>query len=132
MTMRRLLALSLALIVALFAAGVPPAPLQAQSPEHCFAQTGCCIAGRVREFWERNGGLPVFGYPTTAQADELVGGQMRPVQWFERARFEMHPEMAPGGRVLLGLLGSSLRQRTSDKIANAMSAAPMSLAAMRP
>jgi hypothetical protein len=99
-----------------------------------FAETGHNLCGDSLALWRRMGSaaLPVFGMPLSDTQVEHIGGQERMVQWFERARFEMHPEMAPGGRVLLGLLGSSLRQRTSDKIANAMSAAPMSLAAMRP
>ncbi len=29
----------------------------------CFKETGQCINGRFREYWERNGGLAVFGFP---------------------------------------------------------------------
>ena len=31
------------------------------------------------------------------------------MQWFERARFELHPEHKPPYNVLLGLLGNELR-----------------------
>jgi hypothetical protein len=34
--------------------------------ERCFPQTGQCISGRFRTFWEENGGLEVFGYPLTS------------------------------------------------------------------
>jgi hypothetical protein len=38
----------------------------AQTDERCFMETGFCIAGPIRAYWEANGGLPVFGYPTIA------------------------------------------------------------------
>lgn len=79
--------------------------LRAQADERCFEATGFCIAGRIRTFWEQNGGLPVFGYPITPQQTEEVEGQPRQVQWFERNRLELHPENAPPYDVLLGRLG---------------------------
>jgi hypothetical protein len=39
-----------------------PAPT-VHAAQQCFAETGYCIDGRIREFWEQNGGLPVFGFP---------------------------------------------------------------------
>ena len=42
------------------------------------------------EYWERNGGLPIFGYPVSPQQIETVEGQTLPVQWFERDRLEDH------------------------------------------
>ena len=41
---------------------------QAQPGQRCFAETSFCIAGRIRAFWEQNGGLRVFGFPTTPPA----------------------------------------------------------------
>lgn len=79
--------------------------VQAQSEQRCFAETGFCIAGRIREFWEQNGGLRVFGFPITAQAEELIEGKPFQVQWFERNRLELHPENARPYDVLLGRLG---------------------------
>ena len=35
------------------------------------------------------------------------------VQWFERARFELHPENAPPYNLLLGLLGNEIRARAA-------------------
>ena len=53
----------------------PAGGTQAQSSQRCFGETGFCIAGRIREFWEQNGGLPVFGLPITPQQqEELVEG----------------------------------------------------------
>lgn len=82
--------------------------LQAQTDERCFPETGFCIAGRMREFWEQQGGLPVFGFPITPQQEELVEGQPRQVQWFERNRLELHPENPRPYDVLLGRLGADL------------------------
>src|SRR5262245_20980084 len=93
----------IALLVALCA--LAPAPTLAQE-QRCFPETGQCISGRIREFWEQNGALPVFGFPTTDQHQELVEGQPFQVQWFERNRLELHPENALPYDVLLGRLGA--------------------------
>jgi hypothetical protein len=77
----------------------------AQTEQRCFAETGFCISGRIREFWEQNGGLPVFGYPIGPQQEELIEGKPFQVQWFERNRLELHPENARPYDVLLGRLG---------------------------
>lgn len=79
--------------------------VQAQSDERCFPETGFCIAGRFREYWESNGGLSIFGFPITPQQEEMVEGKPLQVQWFERNRFELHPENARPYDVLLGRLG---------------------------
>ncbi len=84
----------------------PLSPATAQSGERCFAETGFCIAGRIRTYWEQNGGLPVFGLPITPQRAEVIEGQSLQVQWFERNRLELHPENAPPFDVLLGRLGA--------------------------
>ena len=39
----------------------------AQADQRCFAETGYCIEGRIRSFWEQGGGLPVFGLPIAPQ-----------------------------------------------------------------
>lgn len=68
-----------------------------------FAETGHALKGVFNSYWRRNGGLAIFGYPISAEFDE----QGHRVQYFERARFEYHPEHS-GTRyeVLLGQLGS--------------------------
>jgi hypothetical protein len=80
-------------------------PVQAQGAQRCFPETGFCIEGRIREFWEQNGGLPVFGYPTTTQHEEQIEGKLFQTQWFQRNRLELHPENARPYDVLLGRLG---------------------------
>lgn len=100
---RRML-LPLMLLLALLAPAAPPA--RAQTDERCFAATGFCISGVIREYWERNGGLPVFGLPLgPQQATVGADGVTRQAQWFERHRLEIHPENAPPYNVLLGRVG---------------------------
>ena len=97
------------LIVSLGIAQVPNQALVAQTePQRCFPETGQCISGRIRSFWEEQGGLPIFGFPLTPQHAERVEGRSFQVQWFERARLELHPENAAPYDVLLGRLGADL------------------------
>jgi DMSO/TMAO reductase YedYZ molybdopterin-dependent catalytic subunit len=78
-----------------------------QIGEHTFPETGRTLTGAFLAFWEQHGGLAIFGYPLTEEFDEtsLVDGQTYRVQYFERQRFELHPENAEPYQVLLGLLG---------------------------
>jgi hypothetical protein len=72
-------------------------------------QTQHTLRDTFLNYWQRNGGLPVFGFPLTEQFVEINQADGKPylVQYFERNRFELHPEHA-GTRyeVLLGLLGA--------------------------
>jgi hypothetical protein len=79
--------------------------VSAQTDERCFPETGFCMSGRIREFWEQNGGLPVFGYPTGPQSEIQIEGKPFQAQWFERNRLELHPENQRPYDVLLGRLG---------------------------
>jgi hypothetical protein len=112
--MRRILAILTAVVLGL--AGWP-ALAPAQDDERCFPETGECLSGRFREYWEQNGDLAVFGYPITPAQPELnrEDGQTYLTQWFERNRFELHPENPPPYDVLLGRLGDDrLRQLGID------------------
>jgi len=81
-----------------------PLATNAQQPR-CFTETGFCIEGVIRTYWEQNGGLPVFGYPTTELRVETNNdGWTGPTQWFERDRLEDHGSIG----VLAGRLGSAL------------------------
>ncbi len=98
---------------------LPPPRLQAQTSQRCFTAPSItnCIDGRVREYWEQNGGLATFGYPITAARQERNPdtGQTYLTQWFERSRFEIHPENARPYDVLLGRLGDDrLKQQGRD------------------
>jgi len=94
------------LIVTLVAGLLTAVPSRAQSNQRCFPETGLCISGRIREYWERNGGLPVFGFPITPQREERIEGRPFQVQWFERNRLELHPENARPYDVLIGRIGA--------------------------
>ncbi len=105
------------MFVALALLAALPGTLQAQTGQRCFDVPGIssCISGRFREFWEQNGGLPVFGYPLTAVTSEQTADGMFLTQYFERNRFELHPEKAAPYDVLLGRLGDDrLRQQGRD------------------
>ena len=98
----------LILFVTLLPLTASPPATTAQSANRCFEETGFCISGLIREYWEQNGGLPVFGFPITPQRVEVIEGQSLQVQWFERNRLELHPENAPPFDVLLGRLGADM------------------------
>ncbi len=91
--------------------GPPADPAVAYFPE-----TGHTLRGAFRRFWEQNGGLPVFGYPISEELTERgEGGRDYVVQYFERHRFEYHPENAPPYDVLLARMGdAALRQSGID------------------
>ncbi len=75
-----------------------------------FPSTGHTLRGPFLDYWTSNGGLAQFGYPLTEEFFEPAGGvsQKEPlqVQYFERARFEYHPENQPPYTVLLATLGT--------------------------
>jgi hypothetical protein len=107
---RRILLLIVPLLTLAFAS-----PTQAQPAERCFPETGFCIAGRIREFWEQNGGLAVFGFPKGPQQAMAIEGKAIEAQLFERNRLELHPENARPYDVLLGRLGADrLAQQGRD------------------
>lgn len=94
---------------------IAPAATLAQGGQRCFVETGFCIEGRIREYWEQNGGLTAFGFPIGPQQQELIEGLPIQAQWFERNRLELHPEHARPYDVLLGRLGvDRLRQQGRD------------------
>lgn len=74
-----------------------------------FDNTPHTINGMFRSYWEGNGGLARFGLPLTDELYEPGAGRIPTVvQYFERNRYELHPENPPEFRVLLGLLGDNV------------------------
>lgn len=70
----------------------PVAPLPGYTH---FPQTGHNVGPRFTAYWQQNGGLAQFGYPLTELLTEtLEDGRAYQVQYFERARLELHPEAA--------------------------------------
>jgi hypothetical protein len=100
--MKRLL---FGLLIASLAVFIQPAQLT-HAAQRCFSETNQCIDGRIREFWEQNGGLPVFGFPIGGLEQATVDGKTITLQRFERNRLELHPENARPYDVLLGRLGA--------------------------
>ncbi len=93
------------------------------APEDCFyfAETRHSLCGAFKAYWESHGlefdgqpgssfaeSLALFGMPISEPQEEDVEGTLRLVQWFERARFEYHPENPAPYQVLLGRLGSEV------------------------
>jgi hypothetical protein len=86
-----------------------PDPTRTDPHWRYFGETGHFLAHGFRGFWERNGGLPVFGYPMTIELDERNPDlwEFRTVQYFERQRFEYHPEhRGTPYEIQLGRLGA--------------------------
>lgn len=81
--------------------------VSASAGDAYFPETGHSLGGAFRSFWLNNGGLATFGYPISEPFAETnpEDGQSYSVQYFERARFEYHPENSVRYRVLLGHLG---------------------------
>jgi hypothetical protein len=63
-----------------------------------FPETKHTLSGKFLKFWLKRGGLAIFGFPISEPFDEvsLMDGQTRTTQYFERARFEYHPETLDG------------------------------------
>ncbi len=71
----------------------PPDPAAAPLKDaRYFPETGHNLNSGFREFWGQNGGLAIFGYPISEELPAPMGDQTDTVQYFERARFEYHPE----------------------------------------
>jgi hypothetical protein len=107
-------ALTLALLVALAFPGTgglaPGADAASATGAACdtFPETGMVVCDRFLDYWRANGRLAQQGLPLSPLFTEIspTDGKSYLVQYFERARFELHPENAPPFDVLLGLLGS--------------------------
>ncbi len=100
-------------LLAVVSFGMPVS--RAAAAQRCFPETNHCIDGRIREYWEQNGGLPVFGFPIGDMEDVTIEGKPVRMQRFERNRLELHPENARPYDVLLGRLGADrLQQQGRD------------------
>lgn len=97
--MRRLplVTLLLILIAPFLAPAAVTANTRAGTPVF-FRETGHTLGYSFRDFYDRQGGLPIFGFPLT----EVFVEDGRPVQYFERARLEWHGNL---GLVQAGHLG---------------------------
>ncbi len=80
---------------------------------YLFPQTGKCVSPAFYRYWQANGDLAAFGFPLSNEIQERSDsdGRTYAVQYFERARFEYHPENAAPFNVLLGLIGVNFHPR---------------------
>lgn len=100
-----------------------------------FAETGYNVCDQApgqgfKTYWESHGlnvagldaynrSLQLFGLPlTAAQMETNADGATVMTQWFERARFEWHPDNPGDFKVLLGLLGSEVSGGTANDPGN--------------
>ena len=102
-----------------------------QLPGSCrtFAQTSRTVCGAFLDYWRGHGlefgdagtsereALALFGLPLTAPRTETnSSGDRVLTQWFERARFEHHPNNPAPYNVLLGRLGAEVSGITSIEL----------------
>ena len=101
----------LALLGRRFHAVDPPvAQLNAPGYQY-FKETGHNVLPEFARYWQAHGGLFVNGFPISEPIQERAAdGKTYTVQYFERARFEIHPENKAPFDVLLGLLGRQALQ----------------------
>jgi hypothetical protein len=82
-----------------------------------FNETGHYLNEPFRTYWKDNGGLPTYGFPICEEFKEasVTDGNIYLTQYFERNRFEYHPEnFDTEFEILLGLLGSEYAQSHSQ------------------
>ena len=100
-------------------ATVPNAPTTPVAPlanARYFRETGHNVQGTFVGFWETYGGLAQFGYPISEEFERrLQNGQVYRVQYFERARFEHHPERQAQYDVVLGQFGRRILAETTGR-----------------
>lgn len=105
-------------------------PKVSSAPAGCqyFPETGHSLCGDFLNYWTKNGlefdgqsgktareSLALFGYPISEPKIETnSSGDTVMTQWFERARFEYHPNNPAQYQVQLGLVGMEVK--TGNKI----------------
>lgn len=95
---------------------------------HFFTETGHNLSNAFLTYWLSHGGLAVFGYPISEEITETnaADGRQYTVQYFERNRFEWHPEAGQGNNVQLGLLGVEYARMVNlNPIARILEPAPV-------
>ncbi len=103
-TLGRMLAL-MAMLALVFSFG---GNAKADASSRYFGETGHTVTQPFLTYWNTHGALAQQGYPITDDYQEVNAddGNTYRTQYFERARFEYHPEQTdPTYQVLLGLLG---------------------------
>ena len=99
---------ALSLLTLLSGAFMPAASRTYAASSRYFPETGKTVNDPFLSYWTGHGGLAQQGFPITDAYNEKndADGQSYITQYFERARFEYHPESSdPKFQVLLGLVG---------------------------
>jgi hypothetical protein len=95
-----------------------------------FPDSGHTLGGAFRGFWQGRGGLAAFGFPISEEFGEInpQDGKFYVVQYFERARFELHPEnVGTPYEVQLGQIGRQFLNERPAAQAQTAPAQPMML-----
>jgi hypothetical protein len=97
----------------------PPAPRAAADPllqgRSYDAASRHSLGGRFEQYWGRNGGAALFGAPLTEEFRQQSSdtGDPYEVQYFEKQRYEYHPEHAGTPyEIQLGRLGAELLEQS--------------------
>ncbi|MGA7195382.1 MAG: hypothetical protein WBW94_17320 [Anaerolineales bacterium] len=111
MSLRR----SLALLFIFCLLAIPWSSANAQDPNNqYFPETGHNVQGDFLRFYNAvSDPITLYGYPITEQFNRKDGLL---VQYFQRARFEYHPELPDGQRVVLTDLGTQMYTPSTDLI----------------
>lgn len=83
-----------------------PTPVPTNGPSQKFPETGYTVSGQILQFWQTNGGLPVFGYPIGPE--QMQNGM--DFQPFQRTVLEIHPNNPTPYQVEIRRLGVELLQ----------------------
>lgn len=98
-------------VSSLLFANLGSASAQAGGTSQYFADTGHYVSGDFLLYYQSvTNAAQVFGSPITEQFADVQTG--RPIQYFQRARFEYYPESPYGQRVRLSPLGEYVYQRS--------------------
>ncbi|MHB8647844.1 MAG: N-acetylmuramoyl-L-alanine amidase [Thermomicrobiales bacterium] len=89
---------------------VPVPPMSDTADKRFFPEVGHTLSGVFKTYWDTHGSLPLYGFPLCEPFEEksATDGMTYVVQYFERNRFEYHPDTKS---VVLGLLGSEVLRR---------------------
>ena len=86
-------------------------PVATTENQRYFPETGHIVSGAFLRFFNTRGGLDIFGYPVS----EVIQENGRSVQYFQRSRFEYHPQLPAIYQITLGLLGEELAERVGPR-----------------
>ncbi|TVR70298.1 MAG: polysaccharide deacetylase family protein [Sphaerobacteraceae bacterium] len=71
-----------------------------------FEETGHAVGEHFQRYWERHGGIPIFGFPISAE----ITANGKTIQYFERAVLQYNPDKPRDWRISQPLLGLETAQ----------------------